>query len=194
MCGSSEPALEFVSRGHHLAVLRLMRDERTSLYARKALAATLCNLAQCAENAAPLGRAGVVSALVEQQQADARLRRQRVGLSASRLAAALVNSSECVLDELPEAERALVTPRPHPSTSPWPSTRALTSTLALALTLTLHPHPSQVVSLAAAEAAAVAESPLHAVRASLIESGVLLYLHTAAGGAAWGLFESVRSR
>ncbi|KAL3905963.1 MAG: hypothetical protein SGPRY_010725 [Prymnesium sp.] len=36
------------------------------------------------------------------------------------------------------------------------------------------------------------EQPLHSVRASLIESGVLLYLHTAFGGAAWGLFESLR--
>ena len=34
---------------------------------------------------------------------------------------------------------------------------------------------------------------LNAARATLIESGVLLYLHTAAGGAAWGLFESVRN-
>ena len=86
-----------------------MRDERTSLYARKALAATLCNLAQPPHNAAPLGRAHAVSALVEQQHADARLRRQRVGLSASRLAAALVGENEHVLDELPEHEREQVT-------------------------------------------------------------------------------------
>ena len=46
---------------------------------------------------------------------------------------------------------------------------------------------------AAAEAEARAQ-PLHAARSSLIESGVLLYLHTAAGGAAWGLFESLRQR
>ena len=45
---------------------------------------------------------------------------------------------------------------------------------------------------AAAEAEARAQ-PLHAARSSLIESGVLLYLHTAGGGAAWGLFESVRN-
>ena len=48
-----------------------------------------------------------------------------------------------------------------------------------------------IAELAAAEAEA-AKQPLHAVRASLIESGVLLYLHTAGGGAAWGLFESLR--
>jgi hypothetical protein len=45
---------------------------------------------------------------------------------------------------------------------------------------------------AAAEAEA-AKQPLHAVRSTLIESGVLLYLHTAAGGAAWGFFESLRA-
>jgi len=33
---------------------------------------------------------------------------------------------------------------------------------------------------------------LHSVRSTLVESGVLLYMHTAAGGAAWGLFESLR--
>ena len=50
-----------------------------------------------------------------------------------------------------------------------------------------------VAEYAAAEAEARAQ-PLHAARSSLIESGVLLYLHTAGGGAAWGLFESVRQR
>ena len=44
----------------------------------------------------------------------------------------------------------------------------------------------------AAEEATAAAEPLHAVRATLLESGALLYLHTAAGGAAWGLFESLR--
>jgi hypothetical protein len=44
---------------------------------------------------------------------------------------------------------------------------------------------------AEAEAEA-AKQPLHSLRSTLIESGVLLYLHTAAGGAAWGLFESLR--
>lgn len=36
--------------------------------------------------------------------------------------------------------------------------------------------------------------PLYALRNGVIETGVLFYLHTAAGGAAWGLFESVRQR
>ena len=51
-----------------------------------------------------------------------------------------------------------------------------------------------IARLAAEEAAAAAEGGAwHGVRASLVESGVLLYLHTACGGAAWGLFESLRS-
>lgn len=50
----------------------------------------------------------------------------------------------------------------------------------------------EIERLATAEEAAAAASPLHAVRASLVESGVLLYFHTAGGGAAWGLFESLR--
>ena len=49
-----------------------------------------------------------------------------------------------------------------------------------------------IASLADAEHRAAAASPLHGVKATLIESGVLLYLHTAGGGAAWGLFESLR--
>jgi len=63
--------------------------------------------------------------------------------------------------------------------------------------------PAELARLPAAERALVAEyaaaeaearaQPLHAARSSLIESGVLLYLHTAGGGAAWGLFESVES-
>ena len=40
--------------------------------------------------------------------------------------------------------------------------------------------------------AAEAGGALHAFRASIVESGVLLYFHTAAGGAAWGVFESLR--
>ena len=47
--------------------------------------------------------------------------------------------------------------------------------------------------LAHAESKAAETSPLHGVRATLVESGVLLYLHTAGGGAAWGLFESIRA-
>jgi len=51
-----------------------------------------------------------------------------------------------------------------------------------------------IARLAAAEDAAAASlGALHGIRATLLESGVLLYLHTAAGGAAWGLFESVRA-
>jgi len=42
--------------------------------------------------------------------------------------------------------------------------------------------------------AEAAKQPLHQVRSTLIQSGVLLYLHTAAGGAAWGFFESIRLR
>ena len=55
------------------------------------------------------------------------------------------------------------------------------------------PAERELVARLAAEAAEAADDPLNAARATLIESGVLLYLHTAAGGAAWGLFESVRN-
>jgi hypothetical protein len=57
------------------------------------------------------------------------------------------------------------------------------------------PEPERmlIARLAAEEEAAAAEGGAwHGVKASLIESGVLLYLHTACGGAAWGLFESLR--
>ena len=50
----------------------------------------------------------------------------------------------------------------------------------------------QLISEYAEAEAEATKQPLHTVRSTLIESGVLLYLHTAAGGAAWGLFESLR--
>ena len=156
--GSAEAQREIVSSGRHLVYLELMQREGTSLYARKALAAALCNLAQTAENAVPLARAGVVGALVAEQEADARLRRKKVEVGAARLAAALLAQSPEAVSALPEAERLLIE------------------------------------RLAAEEAAAAeALGMLYGVRATLVESGVLLYLHTAAGGAAWGLFESVRA-
>ncbi|KAL1500603.1 hypothetical protein AB1Y20_013255 [Prymnesium parvum] len=67
-----------------------------------------------------------------------------------------------------------------------------------------HDHPRLLASLPADEQqligrlaaveAEAAKQPLHSLRATIVESGLLLYLHTAAGGAAWGFFESVRRR
>lgn len=54
------------------------------------------------------------------------------------------------------------------------------------------PERALIAELALAEQQARLQ-PLHSARATLVESGVLLYLHTAAGGAAWGLFESLRA-
>ena len=157
MSGSAEAQREMVRRGDHVRLVALMRRETTSLYARKALASTLCNLAQLPEHAAPLARAGVVGALVEEQDADPRLKRQRVAVSVARLALAADGLSAAELGGVDAAERARIT------------------------------------ALAAEERRAAAEGgALHSIKASLVESGVLLYLHTAVGGAAWGVFESVR--
>lgn len=51
-----------------------------------------------------------------------------------------------------------------------------------------------VVRRYSAEDCARRSSPFYSIRNSVIEQGLLFYLHTAAGGAAWGLFESVRQR
>lgn len=109
-----------------------MRRESAPLYVRKALASTVCNLAACPDNVAALGRACAVGALLDEQQVDARLQRQRVAASASRLALGVRACGAAVLDELPAAER------------------------------------EHIERLAAAEAAAAAASPLHAVRATLV--------------------------
>lgn len=61
-----------------------------------------------------------------------------------------------------------------------------------ALLASLPQRERELIARYAAEETAAAAEPLHAVRATLLESGALLYLHTAAGGAAWGLFESLR--
>ena len=157
LSGSAESQGEMMRRGDHLKVVELMRKESTSMYAKKALAATLCNLAQLPEHAAELARAGVVSALVEEQQLDERLRRQRVAVSINRLALAADASAADELAGLSVAERSLI------------------------------------ARLAEEERSAAAEGgSLHSAKATLVESGVLLYLHTAAGGAAWGVFESLR--
>lgn len=156
--GSAEAQREIVVSGRHMTYLELMQREGASLYARKALAAAVCNLAQQPENVIAMGRAGAVGALLREQESDARLRRRRVEVSAARLAAALVAHGSDTLEALPVGERALVE------------------------------------RLGGEEEEAAAQlGPLHGVRATLIESGVLLYFHTAAGGAAWGLFESVRA-
>ena len=156
--GSPEAQREIVASGRHTSYLELMQHEGTSLYARKALAAAVCNLAELPDHAMTMGRVGTVSALMAEQEADARLRRKRVEVGAARLACALHALGADALAPLPSAERVLIE------------------------------------RLAADEAAAAAAlGPLHRMRATLLESGLLLYLHTAAGGAAWGLFESVRA-
>lgn len=156
--GSPEAQREIVASGRHTSYLELMQHEGTSLYARKALAAAVCNLAELPDHAMTMGRVGTVSALMAEQEADARLRRKRVEVGAARLACALHALGADALAPLPSAERVLIE------------------------------------RLAADEAAAAAGlGPLHSMRTTLLESGVLLYLHTAAGGAAWGLFESVRA-
>lgn len=156
MSGSADAQREMVVRGHHEVLLALMNKEACTLYARKTLATTICNLESLPENAPTLTRAGAIGALVAEQEADPRLVRQRVKVSVSRLALRAHIGDANVLAALPEAERELI------------------------------------ARLAAAEQKAAEASPLHGVRATLIESGVLLYLHTAGGGAAWGLFESLR--
>ena len=147
--GSPEAQREIVASGRHTSYLELMQHEGTSLYARKALAAAVCNLAELPDHAMTMGRVGTVSALMAEQEADARLRRKRVEVGAARLACALHALGADALAPLPSAERVLIE------------------------------------RLAADEAAAAAGlGPLHSMRTTLLESGVLLYLHTAAGGAA----------
>jgi hypothetical protein len=149
---------EMVSQSHHTTLIELMSLPSTSLYAKKALATTICNLASLPANAQALGEACAVTALVDEQASDPRLRRKRVELGASRLAAALLAAGPDALSSLPPSERALVE------------------------------------RLGAEEAEASAASTSHRLKATLVESGVLLYLHTAAGGAVWGLVESLRAR
>ncbi len=52
----------------------------------------------------------------------------------------------------------------------------------------------RLVAEYAARDAVEAARPLASIRATILENGFHLYLHTAAGGAAWGLFESLRER
>lgn len=154
-----EAQLEMVARGVHEPVLALLRADGTSLYLRKTLAALACHLTAAPANVPTLVRAGVVSALHEEQESSTKLRRQKVQVALRRLCARLASADEhaALLASLPAHERALVE------------------------------------RYAALEAEAALE-PLHAFRATLVESGVLLYLHTAAGGAAWGLAESLYQR
>ena len=156
MSASADAQREMVVRGHHEVLLAMMGRESTSLYHRKTLATTICNLESLAENAPTLTRAGAIGALVAEQQADPRLVRQKVKVSVSRLALRAHGLGHDATAALPAAERELI------------------------------------ARLAEEEHKAAASSPLHSVRATLIESGVLLYFHTAGGGAAWGLFESLR--
>mmetsp|Transcript_53657 Transcript_53657/g.117000 ORF Transcript_53657/g.117000 Transcript_53657/m.117000 type:complete len:477 (-) Transcript_53657:717-2147(-) len=58
----------------------------------------------------------------------------------------------------------------------------------------LPPRERELIAQYAEAEREAASHPLYELRATLIESGVLLYLHTAAGGAVWGLFESLRLR
>lgn len=154
-----EAQLEMVARGMHETVLALLRADGTSLYLRKTLATLACHLASSPANVPALVRAGVVSALHDEQESCTKLRRQKVQVALRRLCARLAGADEhtALLASLPAHERALVE------------------------------------RYAALEAAAARE-PLQAFRATLVESGVLLYLHTAAGGAAWGLAESLYQR
>ena len=155
---SSEAQHEIVHSGRHKVYLELMNRDSTSLYARKALATAICNLTQLQENVEPLCRAGVVGALLAEQEADQRLRRKRVEVSAAKLAAAARLCGMELLTALPPGELELIERLADQE-----------------------------------EEAASAYGWLHGIKATLVESGVLLYLHTAAGGAAWGLFESVRA-
>ena len=157
MSGSEAAQRELVRLGHHDRLIAMMNRENASLYARKTPRPPL-HLAQPAEHAPILTRAGLIGALVAEQAADPRLERQRVAVSVSRLALAANTLGREALSGLPPSEVELI------------------------------------ASLADKEREAALASPLHGVKATLIESGVLLYLHTAAGGAAWGLFESVRNR
>ena len=159
---SPDAQLEIVQRGLHRPIVEALRADATSLYMKKSLAATVCNLASAEQNVAALGAAGALSALHDEQELSPALRRQRVAVRMGRLGLALrgrldANDPDLRADELPRGEIELIG------------------------------------KYAEAEAAAAAD-PLHEARATLVESGVLLYLHTAAGGAAWGLFESVRQR
>jgi hypothetical protein len=157
MSGSTAAQREMMRRGDHVAFIGIMGREDTSLYVRKALATTICNLAQQTEHAGALARAGAIGALDAEQKHDPRLRRRRVAVGLARLATAVEALGPVVLDALPEEERALA------------------------------------ARLAEEEKRAAREGgALHSARATLVESGLLLYLHTAGGGAAWGLFESLR--
>lgn len=159
MSGSAEAQREMVRRGDHERLIDLMSREGTSLFARKALAHAITNLAQLPELAGPLARAGAVGALVAEQQHDPRLVRQRVALGAARLAHAARALGPDVMHSVSAEER------------------------------------ETIIRLAEEEdAAAAADGAMHGIKATLIESGVLLYLHTAGGGAAWGLFESIRNQ
>lgn len=147
-----------IEHGHHVTLLELMGQPTTSLYARKALASAICNLAALSEHAESLCRAGAVGGLLKVQNSDPRVWRKRVDVTVARLSLEVVRHSPDALGQLKVEER------------------------------------DTIYKLAEGEAKQADSSPLHSVRASLIESGVLLYFHTAAGGAAWGLFESLRSQ
>jgi len=157
MTGSSEAQLAFVSRGLHICMIDMVRSEQTSLYIKKTLATALCNLSAHQDNLVHLARAGIVSALHDEQAESPLLKRKKVMIALQKLGDAISRLSDEELAQLSQSEQQLV---------------------------------AQYAEMEAQTAA----QPMHAISSTLIESGIILYLHTAVGGAAWGLFESIRLR
>ena len=82
-----EAQLRLVEAGVHVRLLRTVESEGSSLYIKKTLATVLCNLALRPENVPALGGAGAVRILDAEQRSSPKLRRRRVEVALSRLAA-----------------------------------------------------------------------------------------------------------
>merc|ERR1740117_976098 len=91
---SSQAQIELVNRGLHAPLLEVLRAEGTSLYLKKTLAATACNLATEPANLLALGAEGIVSALHGEQEAHEVLRRRRVGVCLGRIGLALCRAMD----------------------------------------------------------------------------------------------------
>ena len=190
--GSAQRAL--VEKGEHVRLIRLMGDSRSPLYLRKVRrarrerrapphpAASRAPTALTALTAPPARPSQVLASCVVNlaQHPD-----NAAALGAAGAVGAL--HSQQASDARVRRQAVQV------------ATSRLAAAVAAAdaasggeLTRGLPRSERELIGRLAAEEAAAAQRPLHSARATLVESGVLLYLHTAAGGAAWGLFESVR--
>ncbi|EOD11601.1 hypothetical protein EMIHUDRAFT_442541 [Emiliania huxleyi CCMP1516] len=187
ICASPPAALLLLERGEHARLVRAVADPDAALYLRKTFAAALCSMAALPEAVPLLAAEGAVGALHAAQASSQAVRRKKAcGGCAGEARGGDRSEARPPAPARGRAHPSLLTAAARELGRPptWP--------------------PAELARLPAAERALVAEyaaaeaearaQPLHAARSSLIESGVLLYLHTAGGGAAWGLFESVRQR